>query len=250
MNAPEEILAVWRRFDNFPMENLTKAWCTQHMDSQKQREVSLMKEHHEQYGMTGNCFDLSLWLLYELKEAGIKAYEIGRGLMTDAVHVAVIALDEEGRRYLCDLGDQWLSPILLDVERLDEKWHKGFFPAAEVRTLLSGSELEVHYLRPSGKVSKQIFDTGPIDTDVLWEAANYSQQHIKSFPQVECRLIYAGKIAHWEMNDWQSFFSTEEGIILESPAGTLEEWADRIAEKTGIHRNLVEEALRIYQGLG
>ncbi|KSU81974.1 hypothetical protein GA0061096_3570 [Fictibacillus enclensis] len=251
MNVPEELLAVWRRFDDFPMENLTKAWCTQHMDRQKQREVSLMKEHHEQYGMTGNCFDLALWLLHDLKEAGIKAYGIGRGLMTDAAHVAVIALDEEGRRYLCDLGDQWLSPIPLDAESPDEKWHRGFFPAAEIRTfLISGNEIEVHYLRPNGKVSKQVFDTGPIDEDVLWEAADYSQKHIKSFPHVECRVIRHGKSAHWEMNDWQSFFRTDDGIILESPAGLLEEWASRIVEKTGIHRNVVEEALRIYEKIG
>ncbi|MDN4524928.1 hypothetical protein [Fictibacillus fluitans] len=250
MNVPEEILAVWRRFDHFPMENLTKAWYTKHTGRKTQREVALIKEHHEQYGMTGNCFDLTLWLLHELKEAGISAYGMGRGLMTNSVHVATIALDDEGRRYLCDIGDQWLSPIPLDGEDSGEKWHSGYFPAAEIKTFMSGNELEVHYLRPNGKVSKQVFDTGPIDSETLWEAANYSQRHIKSFPQVECRVIHHGKNAHWEMNDWQSFYSTEDGVILESPAGTLENWASRIVDKTGFDRNVVEEALRVYEKRG
>ena len=41
--------------------------------SKKQRDVSLMKEHRSQYGLSGNCFDLAIWLLDELQKDGITA---------------------------------------------------------------------------------------------------------------------------------------------------------------------------------
>ncbi len=44
MEAPAEILSVWRQFDDFPMETLTKAWYSQRSGEQKQRSVELMKE--------------------------------------------------------------------------------------------------------------------------------------------------------------------------------------------------------------
>lgn len=59
LNAPHSILSVWKKFDRFPMETLTKAWFYDKAGIKKQREVSLMKEHHDQYGITGNCFDLA-----------------------------------------------------------------------------------------------------------------------------------------------------------------------------------------------
>jgi hypothetical protein len=58
----QDILAIWKRFDGFPMETLTKAWMSTQTDGPRQRSVPLMKEHFEQYGNTGNCFDLALWL--------------------------------------------------------------------------------------------------------------------------------------------------------------------------------------------
>lgn len=47
MFAPDAILRTWRRFDAFPMETLTKAWFYHQGGDQKQRNVSMMKEHHQ-----------------------------------------------------------------------------------------------------------------------------------------------------------------------------------------------------------
>ncbi|MBS4162322.1 hypothetical protein GWP49_35325, partial [Klebsiella pneumoniae] len=116
MQASKNILTTWRKFDRFPMETLTKAWFYQQAGNRKQREVSLMKEHYRQFGISGNCFDLAIWLLDEFSKQGIEAYPIGHHFKTEDAHAAVIALDERGRRFLCDLGDQWLQPILVDIE--------------------------------------------------------------------------------------------------------------------------------------
>ena len=50
MRATSDVLAVWRKFDEFPMETLTKAWYFQSASGRKQRTVEQMKEHREQYG--------------------------------------------------------------------------------------------------------------------------------------------------------------------------------------------------------
>jgi hypothetical protein len=49
--------------------------------------------------MTGNCFDLALWLLEEFKKAEIMAYPIGYDLKSEKAHVAVIAQDNHENRY-------------------------------------------------------------------------------------------------------------------------------------------------------
>lgn len=54
--APEAILRTWRKFDSFPMETLTKAWFYHQAGDGRQREVSMMKEHYQEYGIAGNCF--------------------------------------------------------------------------------------------------------------------------------------------------------------------------------------------------
>ncbi|CAM4290481.1 hypothetical protein BAMA_03870 [Bacillus manliponensis] len=145
MLAPNYIVTTWRKFDSFPMETLTKAWFYQKGTTKKQRSVSLMKEHREEYGITGNCFDLAIWLLDEFKNDGITAYPIGRHLHTERAHVAVITLDEKGRRYLCDLGDQWLDPILIDSNSEDytDEILSGFFPAAKVQ--VKSTEHDAHW---------------------------------------------------------------------------------------------------------
>lgn len=70
MFAPESILKTWRKFNAFPMETLTKVWFYDKANGKKQRDVTLMQEHREQYGMSGNCFDLALWLLDEFNKDG------------------------------------------------------------------------------------------------------------------------------------------------------------------------------------
>ena len=134
MFAPRNILTTWKKFDDCPMETLTKVWFHTKSNNKKQRDISLMKEHRQQYGITSNCFDLAIWLLDEFQKDGITVYPIGHHLNTSQAHVAVIALDEAGNRFLYDLGDQWLTPILIDVdnENFTEKRLSGFFPGANV----------------------------------------------------------------------------------------------------------------------
>lgn len=98
MHATGDFIKVWRQFDGFPMETLTKAWYYHQNPDKKQRDVSLMKEHHAQYRITGNCFDLALWLLHEFKAEGVEAYPIGHDLGTPGAYAAVIAINVKGNR--------------------------------------------------------------------------------------------------------------------------------------------------------
>jgi hypothetical protein len=251
MKAPQSILSTWRKFDEFPMETLTKAWFYHRAGNLRQRSVSQMREHRMQYGISGNCFDLALWLLDEFQQDGIQAYPIGHDIGTDDAHVAVMALDENGQRYLCDLGDQWLNPILIDVSSEDYSNEKcsGFFPAAEVQIVPVGKEIQVIYHRPNGKISKQLYITEPIDRGIFLEAAEYCQNHVYEKPLLEVRKPYKNEIAHWEFYNWKSFLSTTDGIFHDSPLGKVEEWVERINKMTGFSKGFLLETLRIYEDI-
>jgi hypothetical protein len=250
MHAPSEILSTWRKFDTFPMETLTKAWFYYKGSDKKQRNVSLMREHRSQFGITGNCFDLALWLLDEFKKDGIQAYPIGHHLNTEHAHMAVIALDQSGKRYLCDLGDQWLNPILIDSksDNFSNKKHSGYFPAARVQVFQNtDNQVEIHYFRPNGNVSKQTYETEPIKTDEFLKAAEFSQNYIKPNPLLECRIPYKNETAHWEFYNFESFLSTTEGLFHDQRIDTVVEWAERISKNTGYDREFLVEALGVYK---
>ncbi|MFE4524164.1 hypothetical protein ACFRCQ_18960 [Cytobacillus firmus] len=252
LNAPHSILSVWKIFDRFPMETLTKAWYYDKAGTKKQRDVSLMKEHRAQYGIAGNCFDLAIWLLHEFKEAGIQAYPVGHELQNSSGHAAVVAVDEEGRRFLCDLGDQWLQPILIDSKARDFTPEKisGFFPAADVQVSSESGQLEIIYHRPNGKISQQSYDTDPVELNSFLEAAERSQNSIYPKALLEQRLLYKNETAHWEFYNWKSFLSTTEGLYHDVPAESIEEWAERIHQKTGYNREFLIESLGFYKKLG
>lgn len=251
MKASKEILAVWRKFDNFPMETLTKAWVYAQGGSPKQREVETMKRHREQYGITGNCFDLALWLLDAFKEAGIEAYAIGSGLGTDRVHAAVMAVDSEGRRFLCDLGDQWLQPILIDCDDKSYTGEKltGFFPGAEVRVIPEKDGFQVIYHRPNGKFSTQVYSSDPVSMKDFLAAAEISQNNVYPRPLLEVRLPWGNETAHWEFDDWKSFLSTSKGLIEDPPVATIDEWVERIHEKSGYDKMFLKQSLEYFKGL-
>lgn len=251
MEAPAEILSVWRQFDGFPMETLTKAWHYQRSGEQKQRSVELMKQHHEQYGITGNCFDLAIWLLAAFDEAGVTAYPVGSGLGTERAHAAILAEDASGRRFLCDLGDQWIQPILVDTgspafngDRL-----AGFFPGAEVQIEPADRGIDISYHRPNGKKSRQVFAIEPVDRADFLAAAEYSQHHIHPVPLVEVRLQKEGETVHWEFDNWKSFLSTSTGLYLDEPIETLEEWVERIHDKTQYEKEFLSDSLSFYRKL-
>ncbi len=252
MKASQEILAVWRRFDDFPMETLTKAWLYSKHANRKQRAVETMKQHHEEFGVTGNCFDLAIWLLAAFEEAGIEAYPIGSGLGTEDAHAAVMAVDSEGRRYLCDLGDQWLQPVLIDGDDkayTDERL-TGFFPGAEVQVFSENDTFKVIYHRPNGKFSTQVYSALPVTMEEFLEAADFSQSHVYPKPLLEVRLPLENETAHWEFDDWKSFLSTSQGLIEDPPLATMDEWVERIHKKTGYDKTLLKESLEYFKGLG
>ena len=132
MHAPTEILRIYQHFDRHPMENLTKAWIYSLSGAGRQRTVEQMRKQRGELGLSGNCFDLTLWLLEEFSKAGLLAYGVGHNLHTDEAHVAVVVHDNDGYRYLCDLGDQWIQPVLIDKSHpaFTTELRHGFFPAA------------------------------------------------------------------------------------------------------------------------
>ena len=228
------------------MERLTKLWFYHQGTEKKQRDVSLMKEHREKYGITGNCFDLSLWLLDEFKNEGITAYPISQGL-----HSAVIALDDAGNQYLCDLGDQWISPILVSdnhEEYTDEKLN-GFFPGAEIRVKHKEHYFEILYHRPNGKISKQVYCPNPVDINSFLKAAENSQNLIDRPPLLECRIPFKNEIAHWEFSNWKSYLSSTEGLLHEPTLNTTEEWVRKIHEMTGYDVQFLRTTLELYEKL-
>ncbi|RKL65759.1 hypothetical protein CR203_19115 [Salipaludibacillus neizhouensis] len=249
MFAPQNILNVWRKFDGFPMERLTKLWFYNQESHKKQRDVALMKKHRSQYGISGNCFDLAIWLLDELQKDGITAYPIGQQLNSENAHVAVIAVDESGNFYLCDLGDQWINPILIDKnnENYTDKKLSGFFPGADVQVIPKGQDLEILYHRPNGKVSKQVYNIDPIDIDYFLLAAEHSQNLINPKPLLECRIPYKNEIAHWEFSNWESFLSTSEGLFVEQELDSIEKWAYKINEVSGYDIKFLINVLEQYK---
>ena len=251
MQPTGSILTTWEKFNDFPMETLTKLWIYDTAIDKKQREVSLMREHRQQYGITGNCFDLAIWLLDEFAKDGIEAYPIGNSLKTEDAHVAVIAISENGNRFLCDLGDQWLTPILIDSqsEEFVNEQLSGFFPAAKVQVKDKDNNTEILYFRPNGKISRQIYNTEPIDKGVFLNAAEYSQNLIKPSPLLECRIPYKNEIAHWEFYNWESFLSTSEGLFMDPKLQGLEEMAEIISQKTKYNKDLLFSILKKYKSL-
>jgi hypothetical protein len=248
LKAPTEIINVWKRFNHYPMDTLTKAWYFEKNTIKKQREVSLMKEHYEEFGITGNCFDLSLWLIHEFNKENIEAYPIGTQIHTTDAHVAVIALDNNGKRYLCDLGDQWIQPILIEenYNLTSEQKLSGFFPGAEVTVKTSNNVANAHYFRPNGKVSKQTYSLNPIEMGEFLIAAETSQNHVKKEPLLESRLFEGAEVAHWEFYNWESWRSSSLGILKDDQLQTIEEWSERIHNYTGYDVQFLNQALQLY----
>ncbi len=251
MQPPIYVHSIWDKFSTFPMETLTKMWVYHaQVNKPKQRPVTQMKEDRERFGVTGNCYDLSIWLLDAFEKEGITAYPIGHDLGTDDAHVGVMAVDEDGNRYLCDLGDQWLSPILINEgKNYTSDKLSGFFPAADIQVFPNKDQVEILYHRPNGKVSRQHYETKPVEMDFFLKAAEICQNSIHPKPLLECRLPYKKEIAHWEFYNWNSFLSTTEGIIEDPALLALEDWVERIYGKTGFDREFLFDVLGRYERL-
>ncbi|SDC65307.1 hypothetical protein [Shouchella lonarensis] len=248
MLPPKSILDVWHKFDQFPMETLTKVWFYHQSCEKKQRSVALMKAHRAQYKTSGNCYDLSLWLLDEFQKEGIEAYPIGE---KEPGHAAVIALDEHGNRFLCDLGYQWLKPILVDPNSEDytNESMTGFFAGAKVQVKRSEEGFNILYHRPNGKVSTQSLCNEPMSMDDFLQQAELSQRTLKPYPLCKCRIPYKGDAFVWEFYDWSSFWSMDEGLIDDPSCPTVADWAARIHQHTGYDQKILREVLTRMVGM-
>jgi len=247
MKATQDVLQVWRTFDDYPMETITKAWHFSQADQFKQRSVDLMKEHRSKFGTSGNCFDLALWLIEEYSAKGVTAYAVGHDLYTSNAHVAVIALNEDGYRYFCDLGDLWIQPVLIDSDSDDycEDELDGFITGGKIKVENELNEVNFKYIRPNGKVSQQKFAIKPISMDELLNAANHSQSLLRH-PLVEMRIFNSDEVIHWEFDRWNSFTSSTKGLNYESVLSNNEEWAARINLNTGIDHDIILSSLDVY----
>lgn len=243
MRANQEILSIWREFDAFPMETITKAWYGRFASGAKQRTVEQMKSHREQYGTSGNCFDLTIWLIHAFREENMTSYAI----LTPDSHVAAVVLDEQGNRYLCDLGDQWIEPILIepDHEQYTEAFLDNFFPGAQVKLESQANSLLVKYRRPNGKEMKQTYLLTPISDERLITEGEKTQRTLTS-PLVEKRIFAGDEVIHWEFDQDISFFSSMTGKQMESKLQSIEEWAERIHTRSGIDKQVVIDALGVY----
>ncbi|MFE7061394.1 hypothetical protein ACFVAD_04445 [Sutcliffiella sp. NPDC057660] len=249
MEAPKNILRVWRKFDGVGMDTITKAYFYDKRDK-KQRSVMEMKEHFDKFGAGGNCFDLAIWLLAELKEAGVEAYPIGHDFFDEKAHVAVVALGENGEKYYCDLGDQWIQPILVEKnnDRLSEGMLEGFFPGAYVKVEAEAEEFTISYIRNHGKISKQTFPLTPYTNDDLLRAGELSQARIwKALCEKRVRRKGTQEVTHWEFYNWESFESSLSGLKIEAALASKEEWAKRIALNMEMDLDFVNEALSKFE---
>ncbi|MBT4792602.1 MAG: hypothetical protein HON90_13600 [Halobacteriovoraceae bacterium] len=250
MNAPKNIIDTWNKFSFLPMETITKAWNLKNFPRQQQRSIQTIINHHKRSGASGNCFDLAIWLIHEFKRSNIETYAIGENLGTKNAHIAVIAKDDKNIRYLCDLGDSWIKPILIeDTEKsFCKEPQKGFFPGAEVKIEFQSEVLNITYLRKNGKFSTQKFNLSPLKNSELLEAANISQQML-SPPLIEKKLYSGEEVTLWEFDNYKSFSSTSNGLITDSLLNSNTEWAKRIAHKTQIDTQYILDSLDAFQEL-
>lgn len=251
MQAPVAMLSVWNQFRGVPMESFTKGWWHRRCGgAPRQRSIAEMVEHRQAYGAGGNCFDLALWLRHEFQRSGIPARVVGHDLSTPNAHVAVAAQGLDGEEYLCDLGDLWLQPILIDTESaaFSTGWHAGFFPGREIQVSRTGDQVEISYRRASAKVSRQCFDLRPIPEEELQRACDYSQNLLRR-PVCEMLLTHpeTGLLEHWEYDKGASFWNLADGLTFEAPCATAPEWADRICARSGLSPALILEGFAAYQ---
>lgn len=254
MHAPETIRQVWNRFQGIPIETFTKGWWHRRSGGHpRQRTVAEMIEHRRSLGTGGNCFDLALWLQHAFAEAGVQAWAVGHDLETPEAHVAVVASDHRGQEYLCDLGDLWLEPILIDPRssEFSDAWHADLFPGRLVRIDRADRHLEVSYRRSSGKTAQQVYDLRPLGGEELAKACHHSQNLLRRpFCEVLLPHPVSGKRERWEFDRGASFWNLDDGPVFEEPCTTEEECVARIAMRSGLSPEIIRSAIQAYGGLG
>lgn len=250
MRAPDTILSIWRQFDRVPMETFTKGWWHTRCEGKpRQRTPAEMEEHRRLVGAGGNCFDMAVWLQHRLQGAGVHVRLIGHDLETPEAHVAVLARSEEGFKYLCDLGDQWLEPILISPEspEFSGGWQEGFFPGRSVRVERTPERVLIHYRRATGKVSQQAYQLDHLNEEDVRRACDHSQRLLR---RPFCEMLLpdpdTGERVLWEYDRGESFWNLEGGPVFEPKADSQDGWVNRIATRTGMAPELIRAGFAAY----
>jgi hypothetical protein len=79
------------------------------------------------------------------------------------------------------------------------------------------------------------------------KAAEFSQNHIHRYPLFECRIPLQTEVAHWEFYNWESFLSTNHGLLPGDQTDSIEHWVDVIHEKSSYSKEFLLEALTKYK---
>jgi hypothetical protein len=212
-----------------------------------------MKEHRIAHSTGGNCFDVAIWLQQEFACAGIESRIIGRSLCTPKAHIAVIAYDVRGQEYFCDLGDQWLEPILINEKDPDfsPEYHSGFASGLRVRVKTTENQLLLTYLREDGKESIELFPLTSVPADILMKASDHSQALLRR-PFVEIRAIHpkSNKIQLWEYDRKECFWHLDSGTAIEEGCDNQDCWTERIHHMTGMSLAIISAAFGVYSLYG
>lgn len=269
MWAPKPIMDIWRQFDHVPAENLTYTWWRRTArDSAVQRAVPLMEAHHAAHGSGGDAFDLAIWLLAKFRAAGILANpvappaDLDPGKTSDAI--AVVAKDRFGRSYFCDLGEQWFQPILVSPRNPEftADFLAGFDPGAEVSIQVVEKRCTItrrvrvcagdagNDAEDAGefRVDHRVFNLRGISPEELIERAEAASSRSAKTPWIRHRLM------HPQRSERGVWFWTPEEVSWRLPAGEIGErlnrgpgnmagWAAEIAQRSGLSRKIVAEAL-------
>ncbi len=249
MEPSKGIIDVWDRFDSIPVETLTKAWYWSKKERDQQRSVVKMQANRQTYGCGGNSFDLSIWLVDEFTRAGYTAWAVGHHLFQENTAVAVIVEDDTGQ-YFCNIGRRWNKPAYIGKARGQEsiKNNRAIAHGYEVSLWRDGDQLTITSINHIDLVEEEVFSLKKLDMVSLREAAEFSQRQLVQ-PYVAVRTQWRGEFARWEFRDFTSCLMTEKECVEEMPATSLDEWVERIHQRTGMDRYVVRMALAVYRGL-
>ena len=129
---------------------------------------------------------------------------------------------------MCDLGDQWLHPILIDCESEDYTNEKlgGFSLPHKFKSCRQPAELRSFTIGRTERCRlKSTIQT--LLTCPFLKAAEYSQAALKPAPLLECRIPFQHEIAHWEFSGWDIYLSTSKGLYREAKPDTIEGWTEK-----------------------
>lgn len=246
MKPTTSILSVWARFDNIPMETLTKAWYWSKTEGDRQRSVAKMQANRQSYGCGGNHYDLAIWLIDAYQNAGLKAWAVRRSGGND---VAVI-VEEQGNQFFLQQALQWTKPVHIGEKEaaFRSQWLNDVSPGLSIQVDRSKNRLHILWKGQDDTVHTCAYDLTPLDMITLRERAALSQKQLET-PLVRVRTNWKGETAMWEFQAFSSRLHTAEGAIQEATAANLDEWVERIHQRTGMDRYVVRKSLSVYRGL-